>query len=401
MSSINTEDMPSRRTFLALGVTTMFTGCMTKADDPSKAGVDEQPDPTRHIYGANGEWSSFGCNASNTRSISDGKAPVDGVSERWRVEVPQLMYDEPIVSNGRIFLSIPDRLDVYDVRDGSELWTKEIEPYSTPLVRDGTVYVGDSDRLLALDAKTGETKWKRTFDARGVVLSPATAGGEHLYVPVGETVYRVDAKTGDIAWSRRLFGTILGSPLCSMTGLTVTTEAGKLYSLDRDGTGYAEWKLPSKPQAPPTADTDGIYVNCLDSKTYGIRTERTPRLNVDWHVETGWANGGLAVGKHLYASGTGGLRAIDLESGDQLWKRDTGNWRYTAPVLGRDTLFVGGDKLFAFDPTPSTGPLSGGPALRFEKSFHGRVGPGPVLNDGVLYVVAQTGEESYHLLALH
>ncbi len=355
--------MPSRRTFLALGLTTMFTGCMTKADDPPKAGVDEQPDPTRHIYGANGEWSSFGCNASNTRSISDGKAPVDGVSERWRVEVPQGMYDEPIVSNGRLFLSIPDRLEVYDVRDGSKLWTKEIEPYSTPLVRDGTVYVGDSDRLLALDAKTGAAKWKRTFDARGVVQSPATAGGEHLYVPVGETIYRVDAKSGDIAWSRRLFGTILGSPLCSMTGLTVTTEAGKLYSLDVHGTGYAEWTLPSKPQAPPTADTDGIYVNCLDSKTYGIVTENAPRLNTDWHVETRWANGGLAVGKHLYASGTGGLRAIDLESGDQLWKRDTGNWRYTAPVLGRDTLFVGGDKLFAFDPTPSTGALSGGPAL--------------------------------------
>jgi outer membrane protein assembly factor BamB len=113
------------------------------------------------------------------------------------------------------------------------------------------------------------------------------------------------------------------------------------------------------------------------------------------------ANGGLAVNGNLYASGTNGLHAIDPESGEQLWTKDTGDWRYTAPVLARDTLFVGGDKLFAFDPTPSSSPFSeDGPALRFEKSFHGRVGPGPILDDGVLYVVAQTGNETYQLVAL-
>lgn len=90
---------------------------------------------------------------------------------------------------------------------------------------------------------------------------------------------------------------------------------------------------------------------------------------------------------------------IDPKSGEQLWTKDTGDRRYTAPVLGRDTLFVGGNKLFAFDPTPASNPFSGdGPALGFEESFHGRVGP--VLDDGVENAVAQTGKPTYQLVAL-
>ncbi|WP_458190030.1 hypothetical protein [Haladaptatus sp. NG-WS-4] len=63
-------------------------------------------------------------------------------------------------------------------------------------------------------------------------------------------------------------------------------------------------------------------------------------------------------------------------------------------------MFVDGDKLYAFDPTPESGLFEDGPALRFEKSFYGRVGPGPVLDDGSLYVVARTEKRKYLLLAL-
>ena len=73
-----------------------------------------------------------------------------------------------------------------------------------------------------------------------------------------------------------------------------------------------------------------------------------------------------------------------------------GDWRHTAPCYGRDTLFVGGDRLWALDPTPSGG---AGPAVRFERSFAGRVGPGPVVDDGRLYVVAETAPDTHHLLA--
>jgi len=392
--------MPSRRTFLAaVGATAVsLAGCTARPDDPPESGVDSRPDPDRHIYGADGEWSSFGCNASNTRAVADGRAPVEGVAERWRVAVPQTTYAEPVVADGRVFQPLPSGIAAYDATDGSELWTVP-DADTTPLVRDGTVYVGASDVLLALDAASGEQAWERPLDGKGPVRTPGTYAGDWLYVPTGETIYRIDAETGEVDWSRRLFGRLLGSPpVYSGHWIALASEAGELSLLGPDGTGWGEWDLPSTPTAPPTADTDGVYVGCRDGRTYGVDLEHEPRFEVAWSVDTGFANAGLAVEEYLYAVGTD-LHAVDPETGERLWTRETGDWRWTAPALARDTVFVGGDALYAFDPTPS-GPLADGPALRFEASFHGRVGPGPVLDDGVVYVVARTDESSFHLLAL-
>lgn len=394
--------MPSRRTFVAALGATALAGCSTTPtpDDPPKPGVDELPDPDRHVHGANGDWSSFGCNAGNTRAVADGKAPTDGVTERWRVEVPQRGQHEPIVVGDRVYLLGPEGLRVLDAADGTERW-RNSDVDTSPLVRDGTLYAGADDRLVALDVATGESQWQRRLAERGQVRAPTTYGGDWLYVPAGETVYRLDAATGEVDWSRKLFGALLGSPaIYSGYYVVLASEAGKLYLLTRAGIGAGEWDLPSTPRCPPTADADAAYVNCLDGRTYGVVLETESRRSVDWNTKTGWAERGLAVDGALYANGTGDLQALDVETGEQRWTFGTGDWRHTAPALGRDTLFVGGDALYALDPTPGSALLDDGPAVRFEQSFYGRVGPGPTLDDGVLYVVVQTGESAFHLLAL-
>lgn len=220
--------MPSRRTLLAgIGAAaTALAGCAATADDPPKSGRDAPLNTDKHVYGADGEWSSFGCNASNTRAVADGKAPTDGVTERWRVEVNQFTSREPVVAGGRVYQAVHDELRVYDAADGAKLWSKAgvREP---PLVRDGTVYVGARHRLLALDPETGEAKWERAFDGNGLVRSPATYNGDWLYAPVGETIHRIDPETGETDWSRRLFGELLGSPpIYSGYYVALATEAG-------------------------------------------------------------------------------------------------------------------------------------------------------------------------------
>lgn len=395
--------MPSRRTFVAALGTTVLAGCSTTAptpDEPPEPGVDELPDPDRHVYGANGDWSSFGCNAGNTRVVADGEAPTDGVTERWRVEVSQLRQHEPIVTGGRVYFLGPEGLRVLDSADGSELW-RNSDVETLPLVRGGTLYAGTTHSVVALDAETGESRWTRTLGETVSVRAPSTYSGRRLYVPADETLYALDPKTGETDWSRKLFGRLLGSPaIYSGYYVAVASEAGKLFVVEPDGVAAGEWNLPAVPRSSPTADTDAVYVNCLDGQTYGIVLENQPRRDIDWKVDTGWADGGLAVKEHLYANGTSGLYALDPDTGEKRWHFDTGDWRHTAPALGRDTLFVGGDALYALDPTPKSVPLADGPAVRFERSFHGRVGPGPTLDGGVLYVVAQTGGSAYHLLAL-
>ncbi|WP_436344577.1 PQQ-binding-like beta-propeller repeat protein [Natronorubrum sp. FCH18a] len=400
--------MPSSRrtvlTAIAAG-SVAFAGCSTltrspSPDDPPAAGVDELPDPEDHIYGADGSWSNFGCNASNTREVADGKAPVDGVNERWRVEVAQLAYHAPAVADGRVYQPDFRTLRVLDAADGAELWTVE-DGRTAPLVRNGVAYVSIGNAIHALEAETGETLWEREFETPGNVTTPATYAGDELICGAGEQVVALDPEDGSVAWRRDVFGQVLHHAAFFMGySIVVATEAGMVYLLSEDGIGGRRWQLPAPPMCPPSADANSIYVSCRDGRTYALTDDDGHADGVYWEVETGWTERGIGVADGLVlVAGTHGFSAVSSDTGERYWEYDIGDWRHTAPAYGRETVFVGGDRLRAFDPSPGSDP-DNGPALRFEREFEGRVGPGPVLDDGTLYVVAAVEDESYALLAL-
>lgn len=401
--------MPSnRRTFVATVVagSAALAGCSRvigspSPDEPPEAGVDEPPDPSRHIFGANGDWSSFGCNAANTRAVGDGKAPVHGVSERWRVEVPETTFHAPIVANGFVFLLEPGyTLRVFDAANSTELWTLE-DVNAVPVVRDGVAYVPVMKTIYALDAETGDQLWEREFERHGSVAGPSMGGGRRLLCGVGEHIASLDPEDGTIQWERKLFGRVIDHPAYHMvSNVAVTTEAGIVYLFRESGTGLWQWDLPSPPMSPPTIGRDSVYVSCQNGETHALQVDSDRTSDVLWTVDIGWADQGIAVADGtMFASTSRGLHAFETDSGDRRWKHDIGDWRHTAPAYGRDTIFVGGDRLYALDPDPSNS-LQSGPALRFDREFAGRVGPGPVLDDGVLYVVAEVEADRYALLAL-
>ncbi|GAB3675605.1 PQQ-binding-like beta-propeller repeat protein [Halopiger thermotolerans] len=370
-------------------------------DDPPPSGVDELPDPDGHVDGANGDWLSFGCNGANTRAVADGKAPVNGVSERWRIEVSEHTRQEPVVADGRVYQVDYRTLRTVDAADGTELWTLE-DVWASPLVWDGTVYVPTRGGLQALEAETGEQLWSREFDTPGRVTTPATYAGHRLVCGAGEQVVALDPADGTVEWRRRVYGQLLNHPAVFMGyGFALATEAGEVYLLMESGTGWWRWQLPASPMCPPTAGTDSLYITCQDGNTYALMdggTSSDPTIN--WTTDTGWVEHGIGLVDDI-VFGVGGqkLHALDAESGDRYWTYDTGDWQRTAPAYGRDTVFVGGDRLRALDPTPGDDPADG-PALRFEREFAGSVGPGPVLDDGVLYAIAEVEAETYALVAL-
>ncbi|AHG02283.1 pyrrolo-quinoline quinone (plasmid) [Halostagnicola larsenii XH-48] len=369
--------------------------------EPPEAGVDEPPDPSRHVFGANGDWSSFGCNAANTRAVADGSAPVDGVSERWRVEVTETTFHAPVVANGLVFqVESGDTLRVFDSADGAEQWRLE-DINAVPVVRDGVAYVPVMKTMYALDAETGDQLWDREFERRGSVTGPSMGGGRRLLCGVGEHIVSLDPEDGAIQWERKLFGRVIDHPAYHMvSNVAVTTEAGIVYLFRESGTGLWQWDLPSPTMSPLTIGRDSIYVSCRNGETYALQVSDDRSLDPLWTVDIGWTDRGIAVVDGImFASTIRGLHAFETDSGDRRWKRDTGDWRHTAPAYGRDTVFVGGDRLYAFDPDPGSS-LRSGPALRFDREFAGRVGPGPVLDDGALYVVAEVEADRYALLAL-
>ncbi|ADD04675.1 PQQ repeat protein [Natrialba magadii ATCC 43099] len=401
--------MPStRRSLLASALvgSAALAGCLSRVRSPSPseppvAGVDELPDPGNHILGANGSWSSVGCNAANTRVVADGEAPVEGVTERWRIETTQTTYHEPIVADEIIYLfESQQRLRALDTADGDELWTFE-DARAPPLVRNGVAYVPSSSAMYALDATTGEQVWDQSFDEPGRVTAPATDAGDELRFGAGETLVALESDTGEELWRRELFGQIHDhAAFYRGYGTVVATEAGMLCVVGDSGTGFRRWQLPAAPMAPPSVDSNTIYVSCRDGMTYALTDDAGHADDIYWSADTGWTERGIAVADgFVFLAGRGSLSALETDTGSAHWEYDIGDWRHTAPAYGRETVFVGGDALYALDPTPGE-VLSDGPAVRFRREFGGRVGPGPVLDDGVLYVVAEVDEQEFALLAL-
>lgn len=400
--------MPStRRSFLAstAAAIPLVAGCTTfssapEPDDPPPAGADDQPDRDRHVFGASGEWSSFGANAANNRQVADGEAPVDGVTEQWRAPFPELSHAEPIVADGTVYVATREELRALDANSGDELWTAA-GVSAPPLVLDGVVYAATGDAIRALDAESGDEVWERTLETAGQVTAPSTYAGDQLVCGAGERVVSLAPDSGEVRWTQDVFGQVLDHPaFLSGHWSVVATEAGRVYLLNPDGVGAWQWQLPATPMAPPVVDAESVYVNCRDGGTYALRDGDDAEMAQRWRADTGWAPGGVgfADGLAFVANGSH-LEAIDTESGSRAWREPTGDWTQTAPTFARDTVFVGGDALYAFDPTPGGDP-SGGPALRFEHSFAGRVGPGPVLDDGTLYVAAEVEDGEVALVAL-
>ncbi|APX96627.1 outer membrane protein assembly factor BamB family protein [Natronorubrum daqingense] len=394
---------PTRRTLLASAAvgSAGLAGCTTfqsaSPDEPPDSGVDELPDPDDHIFGADGSWSSFGCNASNTRAVADGEAPVDGVSERWRVEVGELSRGTPVVADGRVYHPDHGELQVLDADDGSELWTLE-DARRAPICRDDVVYATVDSTIYALEPDTGDALWEHEFDASGtaMVLAHTRTG---VVCGVREEVVCLEPDDGSVEWRRDVFGNVLEhGATFGPSGLVVATAAGMVYVFDEViGEGWWRWQLPTELTCPPTAGRDAIYVACRDGTTYALTIQERDPV---WSAETGVVNHGIGYVDDLVLATDGqDLHAVDAETGTHHWDHEIGDWNHTAPAYGRETVFVGGDRLWAFDPTPGDSP-EGGPAVRFDREFAGRVGAGPILDDGSIYVVAEVEDDVHALLAL-
>jgi outer membrane protein assembly factor BamB len=169
-------------------------------------------------------------------------------------------------------------------------------------------------------------------------------------------------------------------------------------SQPRGQRGIRQWQLPSVPKSPPVVGREAAYINCRDGKTYALGGETESPNTVAWTADTGWAAYGIAIARgHVFTAATE-LTAIDADSGSVAWTHPTGEWEVTAPVYARDTIFVGGDQLYALDPTPG-GSTADGPAVRYTRDLGDRVGPGPVIDDGRLYVIAGPEDGQPELIA--
>jgi outer membrane protein assembly factor BamB len=209
----------------------------------------------------------------------------------------------PTLAGDRVYaFGATGRLNALRLADGSSIWTRDvatdtgIEPpmwgfSSSPLVVDGVVVVAAVGKLAAYDAGSGAPRW---------------------YGPDG----------GD-GYSSPQLVVVDGVPQLLLMSL-----AGAVGVSPGDGTLLWEYDWPGSTrivQPGRTADGDLLFSRGVST---GMRRVRLARGGEGWRIEERWTSTGLKPyysdfvvhEGHAYGFDGNLLAAIDVETGERVWK---------------------------------------------------------------------------------
>jgi outer membrane protein assembly factor BamB len=200
-----------------------------------------------------------------------------------------------------------------------------------PVVADGVVYARSGPGVLAVEAESGRVKWWRENDEGSTLVAPSL-DEERLYisVPFGHLL-ALDRETGEEVWRFTADDSLDASAVVDDGMIFVgSADAKVLYGVNDDG--RLEWKVATEfePNSVPTA-SDGVIVASTDHLgsdrvlLLGLATDSGNEL---WRVEQVGSNSSPSIlnGKVVFGGGDFFAYALDLETGEEVWK---------SPVEGR------------------------------------------------------------------
>jgi outer membrane protein assembly factor BamB len=170
--------------------------------------------------------------------------------------------------------SMDHHLYAVNTDNGSVVWSKDLggalvgKPTLGP---DGKLYLGSfNNELLTIDARTGEIIGL-PFKTEGWVWGgPAIADGRLYFGDLKGNFYVLNTQDGS-SETTKVDGAIIGTPLVISDTIFITTEAGNLYTLNKDGkTIKPVLNFKGKLQAPPMQYKDMILITPVGSDAYLI-----------------------------------------------------------------------------------------------------------------------------------
>ena len=211
--------------------------------------------------------------------------------EQWVVQTGVGIYCSPAVEKDKVFVGDDlGCLTAYALKNGKKLWSfasgKRI--VGTPAVSEGIVVFGSADRnIYGLNAADGSLRWK--VEAAEPVLGAVTIHEGIAYVGASDKTFRaIDVQTGKVVWSYdQVKGYIETKPLIADNKVIFSAWDNTLYALDK-ATGKEIWKW-----------TGGL-----------TRMHFSPAAV--WPVASN--------GKVFIADPQRAMTAIDLQSGETIWR---------------------------------------------------------------------------------
>lgn len=358
--------------------------------------------------------------------------PADGPPELWRQQIGG-GYASMVVADGLLF-TIEQRRDrevvaAYRTEDGRQAWEHSWNsrfresmggdgPRATPTWSDGNLYAqGANGDLLCLAAHNGEVLWQRNIlrDASasnltwGMAAAPLVVDDMVIALPGGKggkSIFAYDKRSGDIIWSN------LGDKAGYVSPQTATL-AGRRQLLIVSGTrvlgasledGAELWSHPWKTSydancAQPLV-VDGNHVFVSSGYGHGAALLQISQGEGRFSVEEIWSNlnmknkfnPSVLVDEVVYGLDEGILAAIDVRTGERLWKK--GRYRYGQLLYASGHLIVISEdgELALVEATP----VEYREVARFD-SIPGKTWNVPAMADGLLFVRNQTELVAYDL----
>jgi outer membrane protein assembly factor BamB len=371
----------------------------------------------------------------------DGVVVGTAVDTDWAVNPPQELWRRPVGPGWGSFALAGDRLFTQEQRDSDEvvvcydadtgepIWLHAdparfwealggAGPRATPTYHAGRLYtLGATGILNALDAETGARIWTRDIaedsgaptPSWGFAGSPLVVGDRVIVhaagAPDGRAVVAYDLATGEPRWLGRAGGPSYSSPQEAILGgvrQVVQLTGEGVFGLDA-ASGAPLWTYPWPATAGGERIVQPARLDAEGTLLIGTFDEGARKLTVStmspgkWSVDEVWTSRGLKpyfndfVVNRGTAFGFDGTRlaAIDLETGERLWKGGRYGNGQVLLLRDQDLLLVLSER----------GELALARAVpeRFEelarfRALTGKTWNHPILVEGVVFV--RNGQEA-------
>jgi outer membrane protein assembly factor BamB len=357
------------------------------------------------------EWPMFKKDTSH-RGFSEGEAPLTKTVV-WEAHLGNQIDSSPVVYQGMVFVGTRTNGAFYalDIDTGARKWDYQ-DNYGnmgTPACADGMVFVcDDSGHTIAFDADPSDGIDEGIIDSGGTNLdkiweyqsssiwgSPTVAAGKVL-VPVkgNATIFALDEFTGVPVWKYSLpdpnNSSIWNTPAVESGLVMFGSNNYRFYALDIE-TGREVWNFTAGDKLRESSACvfgGAVYFGSWDKRLYALNLNNGTQK---WNSTTGGAiDSSPAVdnGRVLFGSSDWTFRALDAETGQEIWTCGTigGEIVSSAAVGGGLVFFAALDgRIYALNES------TGRTVWTYDRSAGQGIRSSPALVDGRLFIGLENG----------
>lgn len=343
----------------------------------------------------------FQANLERT-GVYDDIGPEDTPELLWKFDTGAPVISTPLVYEGIVhFVDFEGGIYALSQDDGAVIWEKNLggQPSFEITLNENILLVGrrfsredDESYLLALDRLSGEELWRfMPNDDSGMDYSTIYNNMVFL-VSMSSNLFAVDIETGDEIWRLPILG---GSrpPLLSENILYLQDSSQAFFALSPEN-GEKIWSHPAISNRERYSNTPAIHECCIYALTVSQENwlineidKYSGEIKAEFPIEFASLSSISLADKVIFfgdegeghADAHGYMNAMDTESGELVWRFETGGFVRGAASIAGDTVYFGSHDHYMYAVDRHTGEMK----WRYETDAG--IASSPAIVDGRMY----------------